>query len=63
MLKRYAAPERISWSGRAWEIRHALRQEIRNRGRAARLADLLPAARPPLQAVPPSGGGRNGKPD
>jgi hypothetical protein len=45
MLKRYAAPERISWSGRAWEIRQALRQEIRRRGGSARLSDLLPPPR------------------
>ncbi|MBW5446725.1 hypothetical protein GE107_11700 [Cohnella sp. CFH 77786] len=42
MLKRYAAPERIRWVGPAWEIRRALRQELRRLGRNAKLAELLP---------------------
>lgn len=44
MLKRYATPEKIRWVGQAWEIRHALRQELRRLGGKAMLADLLPKA-------------------
>jgi hypothetical protein len=41
LLKRYETPERLQWVGRAWEIRHALRQEVKRRGGGARLTDML----------------------
>jgi hypothetical protein len=41
MLKRYATTERIRWTGKAWEIRHALRQELKRRGGHTRIAELL----------------------
>lgn len=44
MLKSYVSPDRIQWVGKAWEIRHALRQAQRSKGGEARLADLLPSA-------------------
>lgn len=42
MLKRYAEPDRIRWTGKAWEIRTALRLLERQKGRNVRLKDLLP---------------------
>jgi len=41
MLKRYAAGDRLQWVGRAWEIRRALRQEMKKSGGKARLAEML----------------------
>jgi hypothetical protein len=42
MIKRYASPGQIRWVGKAWEIRHLIRQEMKRLGENARLADLLP---------------------
>ncbi|WP_217592689.1 Z-ring formation inhibitor MciZ [Cohnella sp. GbtcB17] len=42
MLKRYTEPDRIRWSGKAWEIRAALRILERQKGGSARLKELLP---------------------
>ncbi|MFC5699792.1 Z-ring formation inhibitor MciZ [Cohnella faecalis] len=41
MLKKYAASHKLQWVGKAWEIRHAIRQEMNRKGGNARLADLL----------------------
>lgn len=42
MLKRYAEPDRIRWTGKAWEIKSALRVLERQKGGNARLKDVLP---------------------
>lgn len=41
MLKRYTADDRVQWVGRAWEIRRALRQEMKKSGGKARLAEWI----------------------
>jgi hypothetical protein len=53
MLKKYADSVRIQWSGKAWEIRHALRQETRRAGKEVKLAELL--MRPSSSSLPPIG--------
>ncbi|MDG0789736.1 hypothetical protein OMP38_01900 [Cohnella ginsengisoli] len=50
MLKRYAEPERIRWTGKAWEIKNAIRvlerQKRRERPPERRTAgDDAPASR------------------
>lgn len=47
MLKRYEGPDRIRWVGKAWEIKRSLAVLQRQKGGAARLADLLPSKRRP----------------
>ncbi|TJY44417.1 Z-ring formation inhibitor MciZ [Cohnella pontilimi] len=43
MLKRYEARDHIRWVGKAWEIRRALRQEMKRRGANARVTDIAAA--------------------
>jgi hypothetical protein len=43
MLKRYATPQRLHLVGKAWEIRHVLRQEKRLRGGDTPLIEILSA--------------------
>jgi len=45
MLKRYVAENQLHWVGKAWEIRHALRQAQKQKGGEARLIDMLPAGK------------------
>jgi hypothetical protein len=42
MLKKYATPYKLQWVGKAWEIRYALRQELKRRGDHALLSELIP---------------------
>lgn len=49
MLKRYTAQDRVHWVGKAWEVRHALRQVKRQSGRETRLADWLSASASPAR--------------
>lgn len=44
MLKTYATDKQIRWTGKAWEIRYALRRAASQKGGKTRLADWLPAA-------------------
>jgi len=44
MLKTYATDKQIRWTGKAWEIRYALRRAARQKGGNPRLADWLPAS-------------------
>lgn len=41
MLKKYHSPNKLQYVGKAWEIRHALRQETKRRGGRTKLAELL----------------------
>lgn len=41
MLKKYVTPHKLQFVGKAWEIRHALRQEKKRRGGNLPLAELL----------------------
>jgi hypothetical protein len=41
MLKKYVAPHKLRFVGKAWEIRHALRQEKKRLGGNLPLAELL----------------------
>lgn len=43
MLKRYEEPSRALWTGKAWEIRSALRALQRQKGGHTRVQELLPA--------------------
>lgn len=43
MLKKYITPQRLQFVGKAWEIRHALRQEQKLRGARMPLVSLLEA--------------------
>lgn len=43
MLKKYITPQRLQFVGKAWEIRHALRQEQKLRGARTPLVSLLEA--------------------
>ncbi|CAI6056631.1 hypothetical protein [Cohnella sp. JJ-181] len=56
MLKRYAETDRIRWSGKAWEIGRALQVLTREKGRSARLKELLPGAH--SRAVVETGGAK-----
>lgn len=42
MLKKYASDRQLRLVGKAWEIRHALRQEQRQKGGNTPLAETLP---------------------
>ena len=44
MLKKYATENTLRYVGKAWEIRHALRQEQRSKGGHT---PLIAALRPP----------------
>lgn len=65
MLKRYHADDRVQWVGKAWEIRRALRQELKKSGGKARLSELLigtgKSAGSCLTAQVPPGRGRSAK--
>jgi hypothetical protein len=41
MLKKYITPRKLQLVGKAWEIRHALRQEKKLRGGQTPLIELL----------------------
>jgi len=41
MLKKYVSPHRLRLVGKAWEIRHALRQEKKRLGGRTSLAEML----------------------
>ncbi|WP_082034371.1 Z-ring formation inhibitor MciZ [Cohnella kolymensis] len=41
MLKKYVRPDSLQFVGKAWEIRHALRQEKKLRGADTPLCELL----------------------
>ncbi|MBN2984391.1 MULTISPECIES: hypothetical protein [Cohnella] len=41
MLKRYVSQDRVQWTGKAWEVRYALRRAKRQSGGDVRLADWL----------------------
>lgn len=41
MLKKYMAPNRLRLVGKAWEIRHALRQEFKLRGGQSLITALV----------------------
>lgn len=41
MLKKYTTPVKLQLVGKAWEIRHVLRQEKKLRGGQTLLIDLL----------------------
>ncbi|QMV45195.1 Z-ring formation inhibitor MciZ [Cohnella cholangitidis] len=40
-MKKYVTPHKLQFVGKAWEIRHALRQEKKRRGENLPLAVLL----------------------
>ncbi|MFC5467850.1 Z-ring formation inhibitor MciZ [Cohnella suwonensis] len=40
-MKKYAEPDRLRLVGKAWEIRHALRQEKKNRDCRLPVSELL----------------------
>ncbi|MCD9021286.1 Z-ring formation inhibitor MciZ [Cohnella silvisoli] len=40
-MKKYATPQKLHLVGKAWEIRHALRQEKKLRGGNTPLIELL----------------------
>jgi hypothetical protein len=42
MLKKYATSDSLRLVGKAWEIRHSLRQDVKRKGTNVRLADVLP---------------------
>ncbi|XID96050.1 Z-ring formation inhibitor MciZ [Paenibacillaceae bacterium WGS1546] len=42
-MKKYHSPNKLQYVGKAWEIRHALRQEAKRRGGRTKLAELLAA--------------------
>lgn len=42
MLKKYATPMKLQFVGKAWEIRYALRQELKRWGTHSLLIDRLP---------------------
>lgn len=58
MLKRYAEPDRIRWTGKAWEIKRALRVLERQKGGDARLKDLLTEMAPPAPRLAGTSGKR-----
>jgi hypothetical protein len=41
MLKKYATPKKLHLVGKAWEIRHVLRQEKKLRGGDTHLIEIL----------------------
>jgi hypothetical protein len=41
MLKKYTAPRKLQLVGKAWEIRHSLRQEKKRSGGQTLLIELL----------------------
>jgi hypothetical protein len=43
MLKKYTAPHQLQYVGKAWEIRHALRQEQKRKGGHTALIATLPS--------------------
>lgn len=43
MLKKYATPEKLQFVGKAWEIRYALRQEMKHSGGHCLLIERLPS--------------------
>jgi hypothetical protein len=45
MLKKYTSPTKLQLVGKAWEIRHALRQEKKLKGRQTLLIELLAPTR------------------
>lgn len=45
MLKKYVSPRKLQLVGKAWEIRHALRQEKKLLGGNTPLLELLSPAR------------------
>lgn len=45
MLKKYVTPSRLQLVGKAWEIRHALRQEQKRKGGHT---PLIVALQPPI---------------
>jgi len=47
MLKKYVSSQRLQLVGKAWEIRHALRQESKLRGGRTPLVALLSAKQKP----------------
>jgi hypothetical protein len=47
MLKKYQSPSKLRFVGKAWEIRHALRQAKKNHGGHTTLARLLAAKNSP----------------
>ncbi|MFB9277315.1 Z-ring formation inhibitor MciZ [Cohnella cellulosilytica] len=47
MLKKYVTPHSLQYVGKAWEIRHALRQEKNQRGEGTPLAALLAGRQAP----------------
>ncbi len=42
MLKKYVSANQLRLVGKAWEIRHALRQEQKRKGGRTPLAETLP---------------------
>lgn len=42
MLRKYASPMKLQFIGKAWEIRYALRQELKRWGGQSLLSELLP---------------------
>ncbi|WP_372629266.1 Z-ring formation inhibitor MciZ [Cohnella sp.] len=46
-MKKYISSQRLQFVGKAWEIRHALRQENKLHGGRTPLVALLSAKQPP----------------
>lgn len=51
MLKKYTASHRLQFVGKAWEIRHALRQEKKLRGGRTPLVELLSIKQGPGSSI------------